>query len=131
MRRRPPRSTRTDTLFPYTTLFRSEFECHRVGQAVDEHAVVVVEQVQVVVVYRQAEQDLALVVEVALALGDQLRMVGVGQGPGRDAGAAVVAAPAGIEVIAVAGDTVDRSVGRGADSHADRGGRIGVVPGRD
>src|SRR3546814_20440496 len=30
MIRRPPRSTRTDTLFPYTTLFRS----HRVGQAV-------------------------------------------------------------------------------------------------
>src|SRR3546814_3492844 len=26
MIRRPPRSTRTDTLFPYTTLFRS-FEC--------------------------------------------------------------------------------------------------------
>src|SRR3546814_3310744 len=26
MRRRPPRSTRTDTLFPYTTLFRSEIE---------------------------------------------------------------------------------------------------------
>src|SRR3546814_10304832 len=25
MRRRPPRSTRTDTLFPYTTLFRSRF----------------------------------------------------------------------------------------------------------
>src|SRR3546814_17595977 len=25
MLRRPPRSTRTDTLFPYTTLFRSEF----------------------------------------------------------------------------------------------------------
>src|SRR3546814_6663966 len=24
MRRRPPRSTRTDTLFPYTTLFRSQ-----------------------------------------------------------------------------------------------------------
>src|SRR3546814_5359240 len=28
MIRRPPRSTRTDTLFPYTTLFRSE-ACHR------------------------------------------------------------------------------------------------------
>src|SRR3546814_18784005 len=27
MIRRPPRSTRTDTLFPYTTLFRSA--CHR------------------------------------------------------------------------------------------------------
>src|SRR3546814_16257716 len=25
MLRRPPRSTRTDTLFPYTTLFRSEY----------------------------------------------------------------------------------------------------------
>src|SRR3546814_14738276 len=29
MRRRPPRSTRTDTLFPYTTLFRSKW--HRGG----------------------------------------------------------------------------------------------------
>src|SRR3546814_3177222 len=28
MRRRPPRSTRTDTLFPYTTLFRSTCKCH-------------------------------------------------------------------------------------------------------
>src|SRR3546814_5774919 len=27
MIRRPPRSTRTDTLFPYTTLFRSLAEC--------------------------------------------------------------------------------------------------------
>src|SRR3546814_5906055 len=26
MIRRPPRSTRTDTLFPYTTLFRSEYD---------------------------------------------------------------------------------------------------------
>src|SRR3546814_15411707 len=37
--RRPPRSTRTDTLFPYTTLFRSRFEAEQaigrqqVGQA--------------------------------------------------------------------------------------------------
>src|SRR3546814_6358164 len=40
MTRRPPRSTRTDTLFPYTTLFRS-----RVVQAAlqhDDHALVVV-----------------------------------------------------------------------------------------
>src|SRR3546814_3696548 len=29
MIRRPPRSTRTDTLFPYTTLFRSFVECLR------------------------------------------------------------------------------------------------------
>src|SRR3546814_10077845 len=29
MIRRPPRSTRTDTLFPYTTLFRSSFHGHQ------------------------------------------------------------------------------------------------------
>src|SRR3546814_7798736 len=29
MIRRPPRSTRTDTLFPYTTLFRSRSGCKR------------------------------------------------------------------------------------------------------
>src|SRR3546814_2970521 len=29
MIRRPPRSTRTDTLFPYTTLFRSQRSCAR------------------------------------------------------------------------------------------------------
>src|SRR3546814_4144134 len=31
MIRRPPRSTRTDTLFPYTTLFRSGVEEHADG----------------------------------------------------------------------------------------------------
>src|SRR3546814_21192737 len=31
MIRRPPRSTRTDTLFPYTTLFRAP-ECKRTGR---------------------------------------------------------------------------------------------------
>src|SRR3546814_3042166 len=32
MIRRPPRSTRTDTLFPYTTLFRSEAEAAEPGR---------------------------------------------------------------------------------------------------
>src|SRR3546814_4954987 len=31
MRRRPPRSTRTDTLFPYTTLFRSSHKSRAYG----------------------------------------------------------------------------------------------------
>src|SRR3546814_21059479 len=31
MLRRPPRSTRTDTLFPYTTLFRSLADLHDTG----------------------------------------------------------------------------------------------------
>src|SRR3546814_18994497 len=34
MIRRPPRSTRTDTLFPYTTLFRSEVEGEDLGPLV-------------------------------------------------------------------------------------------------
>src|SRR3546814_12152785 len=41
MIRRPPRSTRTDTLFPYTTLFRSRRRKalrHFVGRARDAHA---------------------------------------------------------------------------------------------
>src|SRR3546814_14863243 len=37
MIRRPPRSTRTDTLFPYTTLFRS-LDDHRVGAGGKEGA---------------------------------------------------------------------------------------------
>src|SRR3546814_3560583 len=36
MIRRPPRSTRTDTLFPYTTLFRSQYfgepDCRQAGR---------------------------------------------------------------------------------------------------
>src|SRR3546814_20516828 len=35
MRRRPPRSTRTDTLFPYTTLVRSDVIGTLAGQAAD------------------------------------------------------------------------------------------------
>src|SRR3546814_11686737 len=48
MIRRPPRSTRTDTLFPYTTLFRSELVQHEddaerggpVSQQIDVHWIV-------------------------------------------------------------------------------------------
>src|SRR3546814_20037597 len=37
MIRRPPRSTRTDTLFPYTTLFRSLAAAKFVEHSVDVH----------------------------------------------------------------------------------------------
>src|SRR3546814_2315606 len=37
MIRRPPRSTRTDTLFPYTTLFRSNFREQLDGIGLVEH----------------------------------------------------------------------------------------------
>src|SRR3546814_15653700 len=36
MIRRPPRSTRTDTLFPYTTLFRSRQRDHQAGVGADQ-----------------------------------------------------------------------------------------------
>src|SRR3546814_2067520 len=39
MIRRPPRSTRTDTLFPYTTLFRSE-RGEPAGQVAADHVAV-------------------------------------------------------------------------------------------
>src|SRR3546814_5735780 len=37
MIRQPPRSTRTDTLFPYTTLFRSEVKTRRVPAKAGTH----------------------------------------------------------------------------------------------
>src|SRR3546814_2961096 len=39
MIRRPPRSTRTDTLFPYTTLFRSEGARLGCGRLLDQRPV--------------------------------------------------------------------------------------------
>src|SRR3546814_12656838 len=42
MIRRPPRSTRTDTLFPYTTLFRASRHAHRqvVSVAIEDRSAV-------------------------------------------------------------------------------------------
>src|SRR3546814_10364058 len=40
MRLLPPRSTRTDTLFPYTTLFRSAFEYRGAGSTRDRAKVI-------------------------------------------------------------------------------------------
>src|SRR3546814_3661674 len=55
MIRRPPRSTRTDTLFPYTTLFRSHAEAQAEGIArVDLADGLVVEGL--VHVFRQMEE---------------------------------------------------------------------------
>src|SRR3546814_2301070 len=51
MIRRPPRSTRTDTLFPYTTLFRSVFGAlamaiRRAGVTLDQAADVAIAEVE-------------------------------------------------------------------------------------
>src|SRR3546814_5080682 len=50
MIRRPPRSTRTDTLFPYTTLFRSRIDqlAERAEHVIERHAgIVLVREIQV------------------------------------------------------------------------------------
>src|SRR3546814_8798115 len=62
MIRRPPRSTRTDTLFPYTTLFRSV-------AAVDDRGVIVVRE-QRRIERRRAPGD-AVDHRVLLILGDE------------------------------------------------------------
>src|SRR3546814_2934652 len=53
MSRRPPRSTRTDTLLPYTTLFRSQ---QVVGRLVEQAAVVGRQADRVVALVDGAEQ---------------------------------------------------------------------------
>src|SRR3546814_12121888 len=53
MIRRPPRSTRTDTLFPYTTLFRSDLAQHFVAGDVAVAVVDRLEQVDVDDAHRQ------------------------------------------------------------------------------
>src|SRR3546814_14002299 len=58
MKRRPPRSTRTDTLFPYTTLFRSRSAGELLGQHPLLEVVLGIEQQGHRAVARLADHDL-------------------------------------------------------------------------
>src|SRR3546814_16542813 len=58
MIRRPPRSTRTDTLFPYTTLFRSDLLVP--FQAVLERVHRVAGPIDIALAHPEAEFDLAI-----------------------------------------------------------------------
>src|SRR3546814_5931879 len=52
MIRRPPRSTRTDTLFPYTTLFRSlwvHWSCVGAAFAADDHPIDLLQRIGAVI----------------------------------------------------------------------------------
>src|SRR3546814_3880942 len=69
MIRRPPRSTRTDTLFPYTTLFRSP-EVHVAQHLIDARFLVADELAQAFL--GRADDDHVLIVEgmdVEIAVG--------------------------------------------------------------
>src|SRR3546814_17290133 len=75
MIRRPPRSTRTDTLFPYTTLFRSEgrlfsfvvLPAHRAHATRDDSAS---RQPLVCIIGTQAQPIFGAAGEHAIGLGD-------------------------------------------------------------
>src|SRR3546814_17433037 len=81
MLRRPPRSTRTDTLFPYTTLFRAVAVAARSGVLrVDEElhlSVLPAEDEDPVVITLRANLDLRIgevqLAEVILAVAAQVR----------------------------------------------------------
>src|SRR3546814_12361620 len=79
MIRRPPRSTRTDTLFPYTTLFRSSFLREVVGRRGED--------------VRQVVPDVAVAVAVVVdgevheGRGNELELAhGAGPGAGHRGG---------------------------------------------
>src|SRR3546814_4673537 len=61
MIRRPPRSTRTDTLFPYTTLFRSPF--HLAGVAAQAG---ILRQIDAIALAAQVEGRLVFLAELGL-----------------------------------------------------------------
>src|SRR3546814_7188853 len=70
MIRRPPRSTRTDTLFPYTTLFRShEYRC---GEQARRDRLDLVSQKRAAQRTEHALQAAAAAVRVGRVLGDHL-----------------------------------------------------------
>src|SRR3546814_10516931 len=79
MKRGPPRSTRTDTRFPYTTLFRSVRAAHGVEEDVLKRlalagrgvADVVAEQRQIEIMRRHHRRDRVLVDELRLAVAAQ------------------------------------------------------------
>src|SRR3546814_9720458 len=77
MIRRPPRSTRTDTLFPYTTLFRSLAGASELDDAADVLAFAHVAVAVVDLVERVAVGDQLVELQGALAVhGEEVRDLG-------------------------------------------------------
>src|SRR3546814_14525175 len=78
MIRRPPRSTRTDTLFPYTTLFRSGEDLHLALAEVDR-AVGDGDLVWIAPVHRVVLEQMRVVLDRAQVVdGDELHVVAPG-----------------------------------------------------
>src|SRR3546814_9161035 len=71
MIRRPPRSTRTDTLFPYTTLFRSQAPHRLAGDLAVEVPEREVEGPAAAVVELDVRQHLVVALDTARVLADE------------------------------------------------------------
>src|SRR3546814_15896582 len=106
MIRRPPRSTRTDTLFPYTTLFRSVGAARRlVGGRLEvgvaDAAVAAPQEHDALADFGEVGQDGLLVLGEHLGAGGHLDDQGRGGRPGHVLALAVAAA-LGLEVLVIA-----------------------------
>src|SRR3546814_18659462 len=93
MRRRPPRSTHTDTLFPYTTLFRSDRPTPdrplRIGTRASPLAMAQAHQAAAALVAAHGLDPEALVIVPMTATGDRIQdraLAEVGGTLGRAAG---------------------------------------------
>src|SRR3546814_5162437 len=129
MIRRPPRSTRTDTLFPYTTLFRSNIEAGaRVVEivvpaiirrpAITPIAIAVIGIViaRAVVAHRQAAA-IAVAIIVIIAAGADAEGGGDGQKGGTDAGQEHGDSPGGTQERPETPPIIDRKSTRLNSSH--------------
>src|SRR3546814_19089350 len=118
MIRRPPRSTRTDTLFPYTTLFRSSpadwDKLHRLAQASKS----TVERSTLYTLLGAAKDDALAQRALALSLTDE---------PGQTTRAAIIGRAAGHHADAAV-DFVDANQAR-VDKLIDAPARLRFLPG--
>src|SRR3546814_20179600 len=109
MIRRPPRSTRTDTLFPYTTLFRSTMAAENEGvHILDRHVELVGDEVAEARRIEDAGHTDDLVVRQARELteGPNHRVEGVGDADDESVGGV------GLDALADSLRSEERSVGK-------------------
>src|SRR3546814_11165032 len=95
MIRRPPRSTRTDTLFPYTTLFRSEGARLGCGRLLDQRPVQGADG-GIMVAFLHDHLDVDLAQQVVEAERLDAGLCQGGQRPGAEGGQAKVAFEKGV-----------------------------------
>src|SRR3546814_5773335 len=74
MIRRPPRSTRTDTLFPYTTLFRSGIDLQQL--VAPDHPALAVDRADPVAVSIESDAEIEMSLRDQLFEIGQIRLVG-------------------------------------------------------